>query len=235
MPSCSIFGQLRTVVPTKISVNPEGFTQHYPQLAIAENRCRFSALVMKSPRLFDKKPRMMVPLAIFFPQACVAGRRKPESRGRNADRPRKIVDSLLVRHLCHWIRFTEDEIPTVLLVRYLRHWICFTEGVISSSSWQLERIRGGVHMISANATLQPVTAERLGEWGGGKAYSASELLKVAVSASCGVEGRPWNYSSQVNMVCYKLRIIRQCTFFSLRDMNGFTGSKKGGDVISLTS
>lgn len=43
-------------------------------------------------------------------------------------------------------------------------------------------------MISANATLQPVTAERLGEWGGGKAYSASELLKVAVSASCSLEG-----------------------------------------------
>jgi hypothetical protein len=112
--------------------SPEGFTQHYPQLAIAENRCRFSVLVMKSLRLFDKKPRMMVPLAIFFPQACVAGRRKPESRARNTDRPRKIVDSLLVRHLCHWIRFTEDEIPTVLLVRHLRHWICFTEGVMSS-------------------------------------------------------------------------------------------------------
>jgi hypothetical protein len=43
-------------------------------------------------------------------------------------------------------------------------------------------------MIRANATLEPVTAESLGEWGGGKAYSASELLKVAASASRSLEG-----------------------------------------------
>jgi hypothetical protein len=32
-------------------------------------------------------------------------------------------------------------------------------------------------MIRANATLEPVTAKSLGEWGGGKAYSASELAE----------------------------------------------------------
>jgi hypothetical protein len=66
-------------------------------------------------------------------------------RERNAEQSRKIASNLLVRHLFHWI--------------------CFTEDVISSSSGQLQRIRGSVQMISANATLEPATAERLGEWG----------------------------------------------------------------------
>jgi hypothetical protein len=34
---------------------------------------------VKPQRLFDKKLRMMVLLAAVFPQACVAGRRRPES------------------------------------------------------------------------------------------------------------------------------------------------------------
>jgi hypothetical protein len=75
-----------------------------------------------------------------------------------------------------------------LLVRHLCHWPCFTEGVISSSSGHPKRIQGHrVHMISANATLEPVTTERLESGGGGKANSASELLKVAVSAPCSFE------------------------------------------------
>jgi hypothetical protein len=41
-----------------------------------------------------------------------------------------------------------------------------------------------------------------------------------------VEGRPWNYSSQVNEVCYKLRITGQCTFFCLFEYEFFTGSRK---------
>lgn len=73
-------------------------------------------------------------------------------------------------------------------------------------------------MISANATLQPVTAERLGEWGGGKAYSASELLKVAVSASCSLEG---------NVEPSESRRGPSVELLFPLDMNGFTGSRKG--------
>lgn len=77
---------------------------------------------------------------------------------------------------------------------HLCHLSCFTEGVISSSSAQPKRIhRRRVHMISANATLEPVTTERLGSGGGSKAYSASELLKVAVSGSC-----PFGWVSQAS-------------------------------------
>jgi hypothetical protein len=38
-------------------------------------------------------------------------------------------------------------------------------------------------------------------------------LEANVEEVNDVEDRPWNYSSQVNGVCYKLRITRQCTFF----------------------
>lgn len=40
------------------------------------------------------------------------------------------------------------------------------------------------HMISANATLELVTMERLGSGGSSKVYLALELLKVTVSGSC---------------------------------------------------
>lgn len=80
------------------------------------------------------------------------------------------------------------------LMRHLCHWSCFTEGVITSSSGQPKRMHDHrAHTISANATLEPVTTERLGSGGGSKAYSASELLKVAVSGSC-----PFGWVSQAS-------------------------------------
>jgi hypothetical protein len=95
--------------PSQVFGQPEGFTQH------------LSALLMRPQRLFDKNSRIMVLLAMFFPQAWVVGRIRPESRGRNSDRSRGL--------------------PTVFMVRLLGHWSCFTEGVISSSG-QLKRIHG---------------------------------------------------------------------------------------------
>jgi hypothetical protein len=42
-------------------------------------------------------------------------------------------------------------------------------------------IRGSVHMFSANATLEPVAAERLGEWG-----AAEGVFSLGVAESCSI-------------------------------------------------